>query len=481
MGHHLRQFGAILRDSYREAVDSWIILIMLALGAVVIALCASMGFEPLPAEKAFPKIVQSFTQFLPHRGQGRNIEYADCNFLARDIQKVEEGFQLIVEVQAKPSAPLPEEGRRPDILPPKGPANPPGAERDADTFREAVARWLQKEGQQKTRPAPEPPFFLRRPQVSTQEQQAVQPADMEEFLAQQFQFHAAMPAQVRFREKRTTPPNDHTTYIFDVTVRGGVSVRGWPHTMTMFFGGITLTRETNLGIILYVIEDQIINGLGGGIALLLSVIVTAFFIPNMLRKGSIDLIISKPIGRMTLLAYKYIGGLIFVLIITTFTVGGVWLALALRSGYWNPAFLAVIPLLTFAFAILYAVSILVAMLTRSAFASIIVTLLFMLFLYIVGQVKSILDTFKESNSPNDTSTWAITTIDTLNNVLPRYKDLDKLTTKILSEGTLTTIESATIGLHGIEYPSWWNTLGVSLLYIVVLVGLAGWWFRSRDY
>ena len=43
MGHHLRQFGALLRDSYREAVDSWIILIMLALGAVVITLCASMG------------------------------------------------------------------------------------------------------------------------------------------------------------------------------------------------------------------------------------------------------------------------------------------------------------------------------------------------------------------------------------------------------------------------------------------------------
>ncbi len=184
---------------------------------------------------------------------------------------------------------------------------------------------------------------------------------------------------------------------------------------------------------------------------------------------------------MTLLAYKYIGGLIFVLIITTFTVGGVWLALALRSGYWNLAFLAVIPLLTFAFAILYAVSTLVATLTRSAFAAIIVTLFFMLFLYIVGQVKSIFDNFKKTSMSNDIPAWATTTVDTLNNVLPRYKDLDKLTTKILSEGTLTTIESVTFGLHGIEYPSWWNTLGVSLLYIVVLVGLAGLWFRSRDY
>ncbi len=247
MGHHLRQFWAILRDSYREAVDSWIILIMLALGAVVITLCASMGFEPLPAEEAFPKIVQSFSWFLPYRGQGRNTEFADCTFLARDIQKVEEGFRLIVEVQAKPSAPLPEEGR-PDIPPPKGPANPPGTSGDGDTFREAVARWLQKETEQtpSSDSAPRGFLFRRRLPVSAQEQQAVQPADMEEFLAQQFQFHAAMPAQVRFREKRTTPPNDHSSYLFDVTLRGGVSVRGWPHTMTMFFGGITLTRGTNL-------------------------------------------------------------------------------------------------------------------------------------------------------------------------------------------------------------------------------------------
>lgn len=480
MGHFMRQFWAILRDSYREAVDGWVITIMLALGAVVIALCASMGFKPLPAEEALPKIVQSFSTFLPQRGEGRNRKYADCDFLASDIQKVEEGFRFELTVlRAKPSAPpLGDEGER-DTTPPQGPP-PAAAVRELDTFRETVARWLQEEDQQKSQSAQKPLFFVNRPQVSAQEQQAVRPADMEAFLTQQFQFHAALPAQVHFREKRATSPN-HPTYIFDVTVRGGVSVRGWPHTVTMFFGAVTLTRETNLGLILYVIEDQIINGLGGFIALLLSVIITASFIPNLLRKGSIDLIISKPIGRMTLLAYKYIGGLIFILIITTFTIGGVWLALALRSGYWNPAFLVVIPLLTFTFAILYAVSTLVATLSRSAMASIIVTLIFMLFLYIVGQVKTISDNVKKLNTSNNIPAWVVTTIDTLNNALPRYKDLDKLTTKILSDGTLTTIESTTFGLRWIEYPSWWNTLGVSLLYIVVLVGLAGLWFRSRDY
>ena len=53
------------------------------------------------------------------------------------------------------------------------------------------------------------------------------------------------------------------------------------------------------------------------------------------------------------------------LILTAFTVGGVWVAIGLRTGFWTPHFLAVIPLLTFYFAILYAVSTLAAVLTRS--------------------------------------------------------------------------------------------------------------------
>jgi ABC-type transport system involved in multi-copper enzyme maturation permease subunit len=477
----MRQFWAVMRDSYREAVDNWVIVVMLILGSVVIAICASMSFEPLPPEEAFPKIAQSFRLYFPQQGQKRNPEYADCQFQVLGVQKTEEGFQMQLEVQARPSAPLPAEPGEPPALPPDKPAEPTTQE-ESDTFRETVARWLQAKDEQK--PDEEKArgglFFRASRPVSAQELQRVRPNHMEEFLVQQFDFHAAMPAQVQYREKRLSQP-DQPCYLFDVTVRGGVSVRGWPHTLKIFFGSVTLSRETNLGLTLYIIEDQIINGLGGGIALLLSVIITAFFIPNMLRKGSIDLVISKPIGRMRLLTYKYIGGLIFVLIITTFTVGGVWLALALRSGYWNPAFLAVIPLLTFTFAILYAVSTLVATVTRSAIAAIIVTLIFMLGLYIIGQVKNTLDTIRSSTDVNNIPTWATETVDTLNNILPRYKDLDKLITKILSDGTLTIAEANTFGLRGIEYPSWWNTLGVSLLYIAVLVGLAGLWFRTRDY
>src|SRR5436189_298975 len=83
--------------------------------------------------------------------------------------------------------------------------------------------------------------------------------------------------------------------------------------------------------------------------------ITAFFIPEMLRKGTIDMLLAKPIHRATLLVCKDVGGLTFVLLSSAIAIGGVWLVLGLRSGIWSPQFLLVIPITTFFFAILYSV------------------------------------------------------------------------------------------------------------------------------
>ncbi|MDW8244590.1 MAG: ABC transporter permease [Thermogemmata sp.] len=467
----MRQFWAVMQDSYREAVDGWVISIMLVLSLVVIGLVASMSFEAVPPEEALPTIVRQFSQFYPSQGRERVIRFGNCQFTAEQIETTETGFRLLVQVHAYPS----DAGNKSEPGTGETPSLPP-----ADTFREMVATALRKEtGEVRRMELGDKTIALGGPARATiEEQRAVQVKDMEQFLAQQFQDHAGLPARLRWRQ---TVPGDSIVYSFEAILEGGVSVRGWPHTMRMFFGTVTITRQTNLGMILYIIEDQIINGLGGAFALLIGVIITSFFIPNMLRKGSIDLIVSKPIGRMTLLTYKYIGGLIFIFLITSFTVGGIWLALALRSGYWDPRFLAVIPLLTFTFAILYALSVLVGVLTRSAVASLLLTLVFMLSLYIVGQVKNSFDTLRKQEDFTGIPPWAYNLVDTVHNILPRYKEVDKLIAKIIADGTLTPAEMNMLGLSWLQYPSWWNVIGVSFVYIVVMVGLAGLWFRNRDY
>src|SRR5262249_57372957 len=86
----------------------------------------------------------------------------------------------------------------------------------------------------------------------------------------------------------------------------------------------------------------------------------------MWRKGRMELWLAKPVRRLSLLGYKYLGGLTFMFLTTTFLVFGLWIALGLRSGIWEPSFLLLIPILTFQFAMYYALSTFLAVLTRSA-------------------------------------------------------------------------------------------------------------------
>src|SRR5262249_43790368 len=127
------------------------------------------------------------------------------------------------------------------------------------------------------------------------------------------------------------------------------------------------------------------------VTLIISIVMTAFFIPNMLRKGTVDLLIVKPIHRPVLLVYKYLGGLTFILLNTTVAIGGVWLALGLKSGVWANNFLLMIPTLTFFFAILYAVSALFGVISRSPIVAILVTCLAWFMFFSVGAAYGVVD------------------------------------------------------------------------------------------
>jgi ABC-type transport system involved in multi-copper enzyme maturation permease subunit len=461
------QFFAILKDSFREAVDGFVIYAMLGMSALVILIVGSMSFTPAEPQDAFNTIAKNFNRFFPEKGRARGLVISDATYTAEKVTPSGSGYSLRLVAKGRPLAGTISENNvtRDDLS--KG-----------DSFRLTVAAWARAEGKTtEVQAAGKKIEFGGMAQATPEEQKAVTSEMMEEFLKNQFSVNAGMDATV----KRVMGDHKEPSYAFDVTTTGGSAVRGWPHTTKIFFGTVTIDRSTSLGFMLWVIQDQIINGLGGAIALLIGLIITAFFIPNMLRKGSVDLFISKPIGRSQLLIYKYVGGLTFVFLVTTFTVGGIWLVFGLRSGYWNPNFLAVIPILTFTFAIIYAMSTLIAVFTRSAIAAMIVSIGFMLGLYIVGQVKTIFDTVRIEGRSDRMPEWAFTLVDTLNNVLPRYKDLDKLTSKLIAEGTLTLGEQRMTGLGMIQLPSWTSTFGVSLIFILLMLAISCWRFNKRDY
>src|SRR5579859_4348094 len=72
----------------------------------------------------------------------------------------------------------------------------------------------------------------------------------------------------------------------------------WSHRFNLLFGAYKIDElAIPLGTLVFVIENYVVGYSGAAVAMLISTIITAFFIPNMLRKGTIDLLVSKPISR----------------------------------------------------------------------------------------------------------------------------------------------------------------------------------------
>src|SRR5262249_24847805 len=222
--------------------------------------------------------------------------------------------------------------------------------------------------------------------------------------------------------------------------------------------------------------------------LLVSVIITAFFIPNMLRKGTVDLLLVKPIHRWSLLLYKYVGGLTFILVNTAVAILGLWLVLGLRSGVWANSFLQMIFVYTFFFAILYAVSTLFAVLTRSPIVAIMMTCGAWFVFFIAGALFGLAETTRlreeRDNVPAaerraDNVFWRV--VRAIHFVLPRTADLDNLrNTAIMNDFIPPTL--AAMGRIGERQAiSWGESLSVSFAFIGVMLGLSCWYFATKDY
>jgi ABC-type transport system involved in multi-copper enzyme maturation permease subunit len=122
---------------------------------------------------------------------------------------------------------------------------------------------------------------------------------------------------------------------------------------------------TGVGGMVTMFEIVIINTIAN-LGLLLAIFSSASFVPVMLEKGNIDLLLSKPISRAQLLWGKYVGGILVVLINIAFLIIGVWFIISLKFSYWNFAVLWSILLITFAFATLNAVIVLFGVMTKSS-------------------------------------------------------------------------------------------------------------------
>lgn len=119
-------------------------------------------------------------------------------------------------------------------------------------------------------------------------------------------------------------------------------------------------------------------------ATILALISTAGLFPNFISSGSIDLVLSKPIGRLRLFFTKYATGLLFVTLqVALFTLAS-FLVIGVRGGVWEPGLFLAIPLVVIFFSYLFSVCVLLGVLTRSTITALLLTLLFWFFLFLLS-------------------------------------------------------------------------------------------------
>lgn len=279
---------------------------------------------------------------------------------------------------------------------------------------------------------------------------------------------------------------------FKLSTRGTkVSDRlGWPHEAGLFFGILPLSFfQTSLAAEVIFIADTVIGSVGAAVTMLLSIIITGFFIPNMLRKGTIDMLLAKPIRRSSLLVYKWIGGMTFMFLNTLVIMAGIWLALGLQTDLWLTGLLWCIPIFTFQFAIFYAVSTLLAVLSRSPIVAILGAVLTWGLCFFIGWGYRIVDTIRPEKPSNQAQAemvklprWVFVSADAIHFVTPRYKDLDILTSRLINRD-LRLPESAEVKqqVQAVSAINWPESIGVTAAFIAMVMGLACWRFAVKDY
>ena len=76
-----------------------------------------------------------------------------------------------------------------------------------------------------------------------------------------------------------------------------------------------------------------------GLGIFLAIFATGSQVPNLVHRGTVDLYLSRPVARTTLLLGRFAGAVTLVLANLAFLCGGVFIIISLKTGVWNARFL----------------------------------------------------------------------------------------------------------------------------------------------
>lgn len=213
-----------------------------------------------------------------------------------------------------------------------------------------------------------------------------------------------------------------------------------------------------------VIGEGIIGGMSGmffdqfiGFMIFLIYLGTAWLIPAFLKKGRIELSLSKPISRINLLTQKYISLYSLSMLILTITSITLWVVLSFRLDNFDTGIFASLTAGYIEYFVIFSIIFAFGVITRSG--------AFALMSYFLIKIVSGLLASREmvyGFVEEGTLTYFL---DTLYYILPKFQDMNKSLMAFIADDP------------GIDYSPILSTL----LFALVLYGLTAWVFQKRDY
>ena len=196
----------------------------------------------------------------------------------------------------------------------------------------------------------------------------------------------------------------------------------------------------------------------------LAIFATAHLVPRMQEKGTIDLYLSRPVGRVKLILSRYVAGLLLAGSNVLYLIGTIWLIVMWKTRVVHPRFLLGGAVIMFIIATLMAFAFLVGVITSSTAVSIMTTYgLFFFGVMLVGHDRIAAAVSKE---------WQAAMINGLYWIVPKTAELGGAVVAFVSGGQAP---------ERLQQQLTWSPFLTTGAFAVACLVLASWLFRRKEF
>lgn len=196
----------------------------------------------------------------------------------------------------------------------------------------------------------------------------------------------------------------------------------------------------------------------------LAIFATAHLTPRLQEKGTIDLYLSRPVGRIPLLASRYAAGLILAASNVVYLIGAIWLIVAWKTKVFHPRFFLAGLVILFAIAVLMAFAFCVGVVTSSTGVSIMATYALFFFASIFAGHERI-----EAAMAHE---WQAAIVRTLYWVLPKTAELGRAAIALVGGSAAPRQLAGNLGVL---------PFATTAAFGAACFALASWLFQRKDF